>query len=125
MFLLFLLLITARSRHITHSAPADGVYRNITLRNVTVNNSTGRYGANMLMSSTNPATGIVFDSVQQPRHHLQLHVTCLFTPVQVVFKNSRSDEVYVRCEGVEHGIATGNTWPIPPCFADNTARASG
>jgi hypothetical protein len=41
----------------------DGIYHNITLRNVTINNSAGRYGANLLMSSTNPATGIVFDSV--------------------------------------------------------------
>lgn len=55
----------SRSLHPVLPSPplTDGIYRNITLRNVTINNSVGRYGANLLINSTNPATGIVFDSV--------------------------------------------------------------
>ena len=29
---------------------------------------------------------------------------------------------YYMCEGVERGIATGATWPIPHCFVDKTTR---
>ena len=25
---------------------------------------------------------------------------------------------YYKCEGVTGGVATGGTWPIPPCFTD-------
>lgn len=29
------------------------------------------------------------------------------------------------CEGVEHGVASGDTWPVPSCFADRTHRRRG
>jgi len=54
--------------HPTTSPPAPlpaGTYRNITLRNVTVNNSPARRPANVLVNASNPATGIVFDSVRR------------------------------------------------------------
>ena len=33
-------------------------------------------------------------------------------------------DAYYKCENVG-GIATGTTTPVPPCFADHTARAMG
>ena len=29
-------------------------------------------------------------------------------------------ERYHTCSGVESGVATGDTWPVPPCFQDST-----
>ena len=29
-------------------------------------------------------------------------------------------EKYLRCEGVENGLALGDTYPVPPCFQDGT-----
>jgi hypothetical protein len=63
---------------------SDGIFRNITLRNVTINNFAGRFGANILMNNSNPGTGIVFDSVQRScrvlyfmtRPLLTSHLTC-------------------------------------------------
>lgn len=28
---------------------------------------------------------------------------------------------YYVCEGISGGVATGSTWPVPPCFEDQTA----
>lgn len=28
---------------------------------------------------------------------------------------------YFHCEGVESGVAKGSTWPVPPCFTDDTS----
>ena len=36
----------------------------------------------------------------------------------------RDPAVYFVCEGVEGGIATGATWPVPPCFLDRTAASA-
>jgi hypothetical protein len=102
---------------------SDGTYRNITLRNVTINNSAGRYGANVLINSTNPATGIVFDSVRCPPPAAAAASLCIQAR-QVRFNNPKSDHVYLSCDGVSHGVATGNTWPIPPCFTDRTTPAA-
>ena len=102
---------------------SDGTYRNITLRNVTINNSAGRYGANVLINSTNPATGIVFDSVRCPPPAAAAAGLCIHAR-QVRFNNPKSDHVYLSCDGVSHGVATGNTWPIPPCFTDRTTPAA-
>ena len=40
--------------------------------------------------------------------------------LQVRFNNPSSDDVYLSCDGVQQGVATGDTWPLPPCFADHT-----
>ena len=29
-------------------------------------------------------------------------------------------DAFYYCEGVEGGVATGATWPVPPCFDDQT-----
>ena len=34
----------------------------------------------------------------------------------------RDTSAYYMCEGVEQGVATGETWPVPPCFVDRTTR---
>jgi hypothetical protein len=31
---------------------------------------------------------------------------------------------YYKCENVLGGVATGATWPVPPCFADKTTPRS-
>jgi len=32
-------------------------------------------------------------------------------------------EDYYYCKGVKTGVATGTTWPVPPCFEDQTDAA--
>lgn len=34
-------------------------------------------------------------------------------------------DTYTRCEGVENGIAMGDTWPLPDCFEDQTTGEKG
>ena len=36
----------------------------------------------------------------------------------------RDPAAYFVCEGVEGGIATGATWPVPPCFLDRTTAGA-
>lgn len=31
---------------------------------------------------------------------------------------------YFTCEGVVDGVATGDTWPVPSCFTDETTSSS-
>lgn len=31
---------------------------------------------------------------------------------------------YYVCEGISGGVATGSTWPVPPCFEDQTTAAT-
>lgn len=47
--------------------------------------------------------------------------------VQKVLKISEETfnvQNYFSCEGVVNGVATGNTWPVPSCFADETGQSS-
>ena len=84
---------------------ASGRYRNITLRNVTVNNAKMSPGVIFGNSST-PMENITFDGVK--------------------FVNPGSKpwgSKYWKCDGVGSGIATGNTWPVPPCFKDETTAS--
>lgn len=87
------------------NAPAAGTYANITLRNVTVlrpKTSPGVIRAN----ATNPMQGVVFDGVR------------------VVDPGDQPwGDAFYDCEGVAGGIATGDTWPVPPCFEDRTVAA--
>ena len=45
----------------------------------------------------------------------------------VVVVNPPSDgawgTAYYACEGVAGGVATGASWPVPPCFEDQTDAA--
>ena len=70
--------------------------RNITLRNIAINNPKGSPGV-IMGNSTNPID-VTFDGV--------------------VVTNPGSDpwgSDYYSCWGA-NGTATGGTWPVPPCF---------
>ena len=63
-------------------------------------------GVILANGSTSPMLGVVFDSV--------------------VIENPPTDGAwgtdYYSCEGVLGGVATGSTWPVPPCFDDQTDK---
>ncbi len=43
----------------------------------------------------------------------------------VVLSNYKGRKFYEQCRGVSGGVATGTTFPVPPCFSDSTdARVS-
>merc|ERR1711957_491437 len=85
-------------------AKCDGVeeakYINITLRNITVDNSKGSPGV-VLAGEQNPMQNVVFEDVR------------FNNPGSKPFKD------YYYCQNV-YGVARGNTWPVPPCFKDET-----
>jgi len=84
--------------------PAAGSYQNITLRNITISNPK-RVGV-IMANETNPMNNVTFDGVR----------------VVNMSKNA-SDYDYFRCENVVNGVATGDTWPVPSCFQDNTTSS--
>jgi len=81
----------------------SGTFANITLRNITIIKPKLSPGV-IFGNSTNPIQGLVFDGVR------------------VVDPPSRGawGKDYYYCNGVTSGIAKGNTWPVPPCFEDQT-----
>jgi hypothetical protein len=83
--------------------PASGSYQNITLRNITISNPK-KVGV-IMANGTNPMTNITFDGVRV-----------------VNFEGMPTDSDYFKCEGVVNAIAMGDTWPVPPCFQDNTTN---
>jgi hypothetical protein len=71
------------------------------LRNITVNDSWKSPGV-LMATETMPMKNVTFDNVK-------------FTnPGKKPFGSD-----YYKCENVE-GVATGDTWPVPPCFEDQT-----
>jgi len=81
------------------NAPA-ATYKDITLRNITVNNPKASSGV-ILANSTTPMQNIVFEDV-------------FFTnPSTLNFTN------YYYCSNVQ-GVAKGNTFPVPQCLEDQT-----
>jgi len=82
---------------------AFGTYKNITLRNITVNNPKGSPGL-IYSNETNPMQNIVFENVR------------INNPGKKPFGPS------YFCKNVQ-GVATGNTWPVPDCFEDLTTNA--
>ncbi len=79
-------------------APFNMTMRNVVLRNITINNPKKSPGV-IMGNKDNPIQGLVFDNV-------------------VV--NNPGDKPWgkdmYKCEGVEGGVATGGTTPVPPCF---------
>ena len=48
----------------------------------------------------------------------------VFEDVRVVNPGSEPwGEDYYDCQGVVGGVAKGSTWPVPPCFEDQTDGA--
>jgi hypothetical protein len=84
--------------------PAAVTYKNIILRNITINNP--KQDTSFIMAnSTHPMEGVTFDNV--------------------VVNNpgtKAGHNFWKYCEGVQGGVATGNTFPVPPCFKDNTTN---
>ncbi|GMI02900.1 hypothetical protein TrVE_jg11449 [Triparma verrucosa] len=85
---------------------ADSQYKNILLKNITVIG--GKMSPGVIMGGTSEGMGmenIVFDDV--------------------VFQDPSSKpwgDDYYKCEGVTSGVAKGKTWPVPPCFDDQTDK---
>ena len=46
----------------------------------------------------------------------------MFDGVRVIGAVDHDHDRYLRCEGVENGLALGDTYPIPPCFQDKTDK---
>jgi len=80
-----------------------GLFANITLRNVTIKKPALSPGV-IFGNSTNPIRGLVFDGVR------------VIDPPS----NGAWGKDYYYCKGVQSGIAKGDTWPVPPCFKDET-----
>jgi len=79
------------------------IYENITLRNITIVDPKFSYGQGVIIGNPEtPMKNIVFDGVR------------------VLNATSPELESYHTCEGVESGVALGDTYPVPPCFKDET-----
>eukprot|EP01124_Arcella_intermedia_P005924 TRINITY_DN13472_c0_g2_i1.p1 TRINITY_DN13472_c0_g2~~TRINITY_DN13472_c0_g2_i1.p1 ORF type:complete len:420 (-),score=83.51 TRINITY_DN13472_c0_g2_i1:8-1267(-) len=75
----------------------NGIFSNITLRNVTINSPVWDWGSGVILGSESyPMDNIVFDGV--------------------VVKSPNAYPDYYACSGVSLGVAKGGTWPVPSCF---------
>lgn len=83
--------------------PAFGTYKNVVLRNITVNNPKGSPGL-IYANETNPMQNIVFDNV------------IVNNPGKKPFGTN------YFCKNVQ-GVATGDTSPVPDCFEDRTTKS--
>jgi len=86
------------------NAPAQAFYRNVTLRNVLVNNPQSNPGV-ILANSTSQMEGITFDNV------VVRNMTAKAEPWGTGY----------LCKGVARGVAKGGTTPVPSCFNTETA----
>ena len=94
------------TKHANCDAPA-GLFANLTLRNITIVSPKGSPGV-LYGNSSLPIAGLVFDNV-----------VVTDPPADGVWGTD-----YYYCEGVSQGVATGTTWPVPPCFEDRTLAAA-
>ena len=85
--------------------PAGGLFRNITLRDITVNNPMKPHSF-VMANTTNPMQSVHFDNV------------VVNNPGTKKGKN-----YWAVCKGVTGGVATGRTSPVPSCFTDHTDPA--
>ena len=82
---------------------SNSKYENITLRNITIYDPQFEYGQ-----------GVILAADDTPMENI------IFHDVKVVDAKGDDFAKYRSCEGVASGIATGNTYPVPPCFEDKT-----
>eukprot|EP00939_MAST-03C_sp_MAST-3C-sp1_P000892 g892.t1 len=82
--------------------PTGALYKNITLRNITINSPKKSPGV-LIASATDPMQHIVFDDVV------------------VNNPGSKPFDGY-HCENVQGGVALGKTSPVPSCFEDRTTE---
>jgi hypothetical protein len=87
--------------------PEETYLSNVLLKNVTVIDPANSPGV-IIGNSSTPLMNITFQDVvvENP-------------PVDGYFGTG-----YYDCENVENGVATGSTWPVPPCFEDQTDASS-
>lgn len=89
------------------NAPPAAYYRNVTLRNITINSPAGGDNGLIFANSTSPMVNVTFENVvinnPSTKHH--------------------SWGTGYFCQGVQGGVATGTTSPVPSCFTDRTDRA--
>ena len=88
-------------------APKDAHYINVTLRDITVNHPKGNPGV-ILANDDSEIQNVTFDNVIV--NHLSTH------------KTKWGTNYY--CKGVKRGVARGGTYPVPPCFEDQTRSAA-
>eukprot|EP01125_Pyxidicula_operculata_P011036 TRINITY_DN360_c3_g1_i1.p1 TRINITY_DN360_c3_g1~~TRINITY_DN360_c3_g1_i1.p1 ORF type:complete len:425 (-),score=33.74 TRINITY_DN360_c3_g1_i1:140-1414(-) len=80
----------------------NGIFANITLRNITINGPAGGAGV-IIGSSQYPMQNIVFDQVN------------VYNPPEWPYSAD-----YYACEGVGSGSkVSGSSWPVPSCFPSN------
>jgi len=87
----------------TCQGQSNSKYENITLRNITIYDPQYKFGQ-----------GVILAAEDAPMENI------LFHDVRVVDAKGDDFAKYTSCEGVLSGIATGNTYPVPPCFEDQT-----
>ena len=60
--------------------------------------------------------GVILGTEETPMRNV------VFDGVRVI--NAQDDTVasYLKCEGVQDAVATGDTYPVPPCFQDRTKK---
>ena len=87
--------------------PPPGLFANIVLRNITINKPAVSPGV-IYGNSSVPMQNIVFDSVR------------IIDPPS----NGAFGKDYYYCKGVQSGVAVGDTYPVPPCFANHTRTGS-
>ena len=80
---------------------------NITLRDIYIKQPQMSPGV-LLGNETSPMRDVMFDNV-----------------VVDAPGDSPWGDAYYKCEHVTRGVATGATWPVPPCFEDRTDNAAG
>ena len=44
----------------------------------------------------------------------------VFDGVRVIGAQNETFASYYKCEGVQDAVAMGDTYPVPPCFQDQT-----
>ena len=79
-------------------------YRNILLKNITIN-------------SSKLSPGVIFANESMPMENVVFEDVVFNSP-----GGSPWGESYF-CEGVTGGLAKGTTWPVPSCFEDQTTHA--
>lgn len=89
----------------TQCFASSSQYRNIVLKDITIENS-------------KMSPGVILSAYDRPMENVRFE--------NVVFTNPGDapwGEDYYYCKGVKTGVATGTTWPVPPCFEDQTDAA--
>lgn len=81
------------------------IWENITLKDITIYDPVHSPGV-LMGNLSNPMKNVIFDNV------------VVVNPGEKPWGPTYND-----CDGIE-GIARGKTWPIPPCFKDETTHAA-